>query len=107
MKNCCPQLSEQRRKGHINNFMMRMQFSGYEKEFRFDVFNSASKAHRIALQENESGEKPLHRPKEWERSRRKKEKIDKGKTWYKNNGTESVMFVPYTPGEKLKKAYED
>ena len=50
---------------------------GYGKKFRFDVFNSATKAHQIALQKNESGERPLHQSKEWERPRRKKEKIEK------------------------------
>ena len=29
------------------------------------------------------------------------------KSWYKNNGNESVIFVPCTPEEKLKKAYEE
>ncbi len=107
MRNCCPQLEDNQRNGHINDYMMRMQFSGYDKEFRFDVFSSATKAHSVELQKSESGERPLHRPKEWERSRRKKEKIEKKKTWYKSNGNESVIFVPYTPGEKLKKAYEE
>ena len=107
MRNCCPQLDEDQRNRHINEYMMRMQFSGYDKEFRFDVYNSANKAHQIEIQKDESGEKPLHRPKEWERSRQKKEKIEKRKTWYKNNGNESVIFIPYTPGGKLKKAYEE
>ena len=107
MKNCCPQLEVRERKEHINNFLMCMQFSGYGKETRYDVFNSASKAYQIALQKNESGTRPLHRPKEWERVRRKKEKVEKKKTWYKTGGNESVLFVPYTPAEKLKKAYEE
>ena len=107
MKNCCPQIGEEQRNGHINNFLMRLQFSGYDKEFRFDVFNSASKAYQIAQEKDHAGEKPMHRPKEWERSRRKKEKLEKRKSWYKNNGTESVIFVPFTPGGKLKKAYEE
>ena len=107
VKNCCPQLDKAQRNGHINEFLLRMQFSGYDKEFRFDVFNSANKAYQVAQQRDESGEKPMHRRKEWERSRRKKEKLEKRKSWYKNNGTESVIFVPFTPGGKLKRAFEE
>ena len=32
--------------------------------------------------------------------------MEKKKSWYKSNGEESVIFVPYTPGGKLKKSYE-
>ena len=87
--------------------MRRMQYSGYTKTFRFDVFNSATKAYEAAQQKEENGERPLHRPKEWERVRRKKEQTEKKKSWYKRNGEESVIFVPCTPKGELKKAYEE
>ena len=38
---------------------------------------------------------------------RKKEKFEKRKNWYRTNGHESVVFVPCTTGETLKKAYEE
>ena len=41
MKNCSPNLDDATKIGHINNYILRMQYSGYEKEFRFDVFNSS------------------------------------------------------------------
>ena len=107
MRNCHPQLEEQRKTYHVNEFMKRMQYSGYEKTFRFDVFNAATKAYKSAQQKDENGERPLHRPKEWERTRRKKELTEKKKSWYKGNGDESVIFVPCTPRGELKKAYEE
>lgn len=83
-----------------------MQFSGYSKIFRFDVFNSAKMAYENEKQKAENGEKPLNRPREWQRRRRKEEKQEKRKNWYKTGGYESIIFVAYTPQGKLKKAYE-
>ena len=53
--------------------MMRLQFSGFRKEFRYDVFNSAKKAYGLMMQRDETGERPLHRPKEWEREKKERE----------------------------------
>ena len=54
MKNCSPHLDPQWRTKLMNHFMMRMQFSGYNKEFRFVSFrfvlNSAKKAHEKQLE---------------------------------------------------------
>ena len=44
MTHCSPHLSTDVRNKHINEVMKRIQFSGYSKEFRFDVYHSAVKA---------------------------------------------------------------
>ena len=49
----------------------------------------------------------MYRPKQWRRTERKREKLEKKKSWYKTNGNESVIFIPYTQGGRLKKLYED
>ena len=38
--------------------------------------------------------------------KREREKQEKKKNWYKQGGAESVIFVPCTPKEELKKEYE-
>ena len=107
MRNCSPKLETARKTQHINNFMMRLQFSGYSQEFRFDILNSAKKGYEIQVQRSESQGVPLNRPRQWERRRRKREKDEKKKTWFKKGGEESVIFVPCTPEGKLMRAYQE
>ena len=107
MTNCSPQLDEAKPKQHINEYMKRLQFSGYNKEFRYDIYNSAKKAHQKMKEDSSNGVRPIHRPKSWKRQERKREKENKRKTWYKKGGAESVIFVPCTPNEELKKKYEE
>lgn len=106
MTNCSPLLEETIKNQHINNYMRRLQFSGYNKEFRYDVYNLAKEAHKRLIEKSNNGERPIHRPKEWKRQERNDEKKLKKKNWYKRGGAESVMFVPCTPNEELKKMYE-
>ena len=81
MNNCSPLLGETRRKEHVNEYMKRLQFSGYDKEFRFDVYNAARNARQKIVQESTNVTRPLHQPKEWRRIERKAEKKGKMKTW--------------------------
>ncbi len=107
MNNCSRRLEEDVRNGHVNEYMKRMQYSGHSKTTRYDVYQSAKKAYEHQLRKDETGEEPLYRPKTWRKTERKKEKREKRKNWYKANGTESVIFVPCTPDERLKKAFEE
>ena len=106
MTNCSPLLDEETKKEHINKYMRRLQFSGYNKEFRYDIYNAANKAYQKLVDESNREIRPLHRPKHWCRAERKAEKGGKKKTWYKRGGAESVIFIPCTPNEQLKKKYE-
>lgn len=105
MTNCSPLLDEARRREHINQYMTRLQFSGYNKQYRYDIYNAAKKAYQKLLGESRSGARPMHRPRQWRRKERKEEKAAKKKTWYKHGGAESVIFVPCTPNEELKQKY--
>ena len=106
MKNCSRRLDITVRNTHINNYMLRMQYSGHNRTTRYDVYNSAKKAYERQVEKSRTDAEPLYRPKTWRRVARKKGKIEKRKNWYKTNGNESVIFVPCTPNETLKKAYE-
>ena len=91
---------------HLNNFTKKMQYSGYNQAFRYDVTKSAVKAYQT-MRENEVNDiRPIHRPKSWHKEERIEQKERKRKEWYKQGGFDTVLFVPSTPGGKLKHMYE-
>ena len=80
-------------RNHINNFMMKMQYSGYNKAFRYHVVKSALNAYQKIREKAELGIRPINRPKQWNKEERRKEKEQKKKNWYKNGGFDSVIFI--------------
>ena len=52
--------------------VLRMQYSGYTKQFRYQVVDSALKAYRVRQEADRDGLKPLHRPKGWNREKSKR-----------------------------------
>ena len=77
---------------HVNHYMRRMQFSGYNEEQRYDVVKKAMKKYEEKKKISKTGQN----------SRK-----GKNGTWYLEGGkTETVMFVDSTPGEVLKKKIE-
>ena len=107
LRHCSPYLSWDRVCIHINNYMKKLQFSGYNKNFRYDVINSALKAFEIIKQNANEGVRPINRPKQWKREERRIERETKKKRWYKTGGFNSVMFIPATPTGELKKMYQE
>ena len=103
---CSNMIPWERVLGHLNNFTMKMQYSGYYQAFRYAVANSAINAYETIRDRETQGIRPMHRPKNWQRAERIEEKERKKKTWYKQ-GFDSVLFVPTTPDGKLKKMYEE
>ena len=83
-----------------------MQFSGFAKKFRYEVVSSALKAYDEIHRKVDRGERPLYRPFESNREERDREKTDKGLSWYKRGGYESVIFVQSTPGSELKRKFQ-
>ena len=75
---------------HITYFMKRLQFSGYDHRFRFEVVKRALKKHE--------------RTKEGKEGKDMDEKRKKKNCWYKNDSkTKAVMFVQATEDGRLKK----
>jgi hypothetical protein len=68
----------------VQEMVLRMQYSGYSKKFRYEVVNSALKAYRIRQDEEEEGVRPMHRPKSWNKNEREEAKVWKKENWYKN-----------------------
>ena len=90
-------------------YCSRMQFSGYDKRFRTQVVQSALSAYDKMLEKDAKGEEPLYRPRDWKRVERAKCRRAKKGEWFKGGeqGNETVIFVPATPGGELKRRYQE
>ena len=112
---CSPLLPWERVKMHVEEYMMRLQFSGYDEHFRKQALNSAAKAYRKIKDKVRRGERPLYRKKQWKQSERTKEKRRRKEGWYKAKSDikgrqeeyMSVLFVQPTEKSALKRKYED
>lgn len=104
--NCSPLLPWANVVEKVEEMVLRMQYSGYNKKFRYEVVDSAIKAYRARQEAELKGERPMHRPKGWRRDERETEKSRKREDWYKKGGNEAVIFVPATPGSQLQKEYQ-
>ena len=91
---------------HINEFMKKLQYSGYTQTFRYNVAKSAMNAYDDIKEKERLGIRPKNRLKTWRRQEREIEKARKKKDWYKEGGFDSVLFVPSTPGSQLKRSYQ-
>ena len=80
-----------------------MQYSGYSTKFRYEVVKSALKAYDDGVSADESGIRPLYRPKEWKTKERANEKQRKKNNWYKTRGDDAVIFIPATPKSELQR----
>ena len=104
--NCSPLLPWASVVGKVQEMVLRMQYSGYNKKFRYEVVDSAVKAYRARQEAELKGERPMHRLKGWKRDERGVEKTGKRDDWYKRGGDEAVIFMPATPGSQLQKKYQ-
>ena len=107
MLNCSRKLPWSTVTTHINQFMARMQFSGYGKKFRREVVQSALKAMKNLISKEENGERPIHRPRSWKKKERMVERRKKKTNWFKKDGHETVVFIPATKGSELKRRFQD
>ena len=106
LKNCSKDLPWERKCHHINDMVKRLQFSGYDKKFRYEVVNSALNAYRIMEENDHNRTKPMYRTKEEILKERNETRTQKKENWFKKGGYQSVIFVQATKDSKLKKDYE-
>ena len=105
--NCSPKLPWEVVVSHVNNMMLRLQYSGYNQKFRTRVVVSAMKAYKNICLQDANGVTPMYRSREWRQSQCSEEKSRKKETWYKRDGCDSVIFVPATPNSELKRRYDE
>ena len=73
--NCSPLLPWANVVEKVDEVVLRMQYSGYNKKFSYEVVDPAIKAYRAKQEAELKGEGPMHRPKGWRRDERETEKI--------------------------------
>ena len=102
--NCSRTLPWDAKAHHLTEFSKRLQFSGYDQQFRYHVIASALNAYDCLRKKEDDGERPLYRPRTWNASERRNNKQTKKTEWFKKNGESTVLFVPPTPNSVLVKA---
>ena len=90
--------------------MKKLQTSGYNHKMRLEVLQSILNGWEKILKKSETGEKPLHREREFEKEKRQKDKQMKKSTWFRGkdgNTFDSVLMIPATPNSELKQTIEE
>ena len=99
--NCNDKIGWNKIADHLTFFMLRMQASGYDHEFRLEILKSALNAHGKIKETEKDGGK-MYRKRSWKRNERRQERKEKRKTWYTKGGYKSVLFIPATPNSELR-----
>ena len=101
IKNCSYHLDWEECRLHLEYFVKRLQFSGYDHKYRFKVIEaSLEKYENLQIEHNRDGKFFQNIiSKRLERSTHR----DKKHSWYSRNGRyQSVMFISATPNSELK-----
>jgi len=85
----------------VQEFIHRMQYSGYSKRERAEVYTKAKKRYDKGVSDNDIGKVPMYRNKDWERNERRSTKNLKRANWFRKDGSEAVLFVEATPDGEL------
>ena len=97
-------LKREQKKITVEFFLKRMQASGYDEKFRYQVLKSALQAYK----EIESNPiRPLYRGKEMNTPQERIKRRRKRRNWFRGGGYESVMFIPATPGSELTRRIQE
>ena len=107
MLRCSPELGWTAVIPHLNHAMLRMQYSGYERQFKAQTLKSALKAYKEIVKKDADGSQPMYRDKNWKKDMREKNKRKKRSGWFRKGGYRSVLFIPSTPGSELKRRCEN
>ena len=77
----------------MNNIVKKKQYSGYNKKLQYEVFKSALKEQDERVSADESGVRPLYRPREWKTRERAIEKQkNKKKDWFRTRSDAAVIL---------------
>ena len=92
---------------NLNEFMVKLKNSGYSKNYRIQILDSAEKAYEKMVNDDKNEVKPMYRSRNRNKNKRLENKSMKRVNWYKNvsQRTEykTVLFVPVTKGSILAK----
>jgi hypothetical protein len=104
--NVSPDLPEEERQRVMTEYDIKMRFSGYSRNFRWNAIDSAYSIYLDKLKQQEDGIRPLYRHREYQRAAREKQKTKGKDNWYKGDELSPNMaplIVDPTPGGNLLK----
>ena len=85
----------------LSEFSFSLYMSGYSERFRLDIIQSAVIGYERQCERSDNGEIPLHRPRDWNKEKRRRKKLLTKTSWYRPNSV--VAFYPQTPDQELLK----
>ena len=102
------ELGETKQNEILSKYMKKLQSSNYNHKERLQILKSIKQGWKIIRRKAETGERPLHRNRHHNKEKRTEEKGKKKINWLKNGDKyDSVLFIPATPGNELKKIIEE
>ena len=85
----------------LTDYMVRMKKAEYSEIYRKIVLEKTFKRHDKMVKEDEEGRRPLHRPKDWQKEERLKDKKRKRYNWGTKGGCIAPIIIPPTPNSEL------
>ena len=83
----------------LTEFSKKMARSGYPEGYRVEVIKSGVTGFERQLEASQKGEKPLFRPRDWQKDERRKHKLARKVSWYRP--ADCVGFFPPSPRGEL------
>ena len=83
----------------LTKFSKKMARSGYPEGYRSEVIKSGVLGFERQLEASRNGQKPLFRPRDWQKAERRKRKMVRKAAWYRP--ADCVGFYPPTPRGEL------
>ena len=74
LRNTKVKLGEECRNTHLTEFMLKLKNSGYNKKYRMEILDSASKGFDKMLEDDKKGIKALFRSRNWHKEEREVKK---------------------------------
>ena len=111
LSNCHKDIPEEEVNEIEENYMKKLQNSGYDEKFRREVLQAGTMGFEKQKVASETGGRPLYRPRGYKKVERYNEKDFNKTKWFNNKESkddyEAFIMVPATPGSELKKRIEE
>ena len=85
----------------ITEYMRRMKDAGYGERYRKSVLEQAIAIYDAKKEEEKNGQRPMYRPRSWQKEERRKKKRESKHDWSTKGGCIAPIFVPSSPGGEL------
>ena len=99
LRNTKRELHAEHMPGILSKFSNEMKLSGHDAKFRLEVIQSAVRGYERQCDRADRGITPLHRPRSFEREKRRRKALLTKTSWYRP--ANSVIRVPATPDSEL------